>query len=309
VNRVAPEPIAKADTPVEENIGTDRIGVRPMRTSGVGGTVVSGGFVVSKEKNQDLVGDAKYRKYSEMLLNVAIVAAAVRYFLSLIAKADWDVIPAGEKRKPTRRAEQAAQFIENCLNDMDTPWTRVVKRSAMYKFYGFTVQEWTAKIREDGKVGLKDIDPRPQHTITQWDLSENGKVLGCIQHSPQTGDDIYLPRGKVFYLVDDSLTDDPEGLGLFRQVIPHANKLLQYEKLEAIGFTTDLKGIPVGRIPYAYLEEAEATGKLTRDQRRELEQVMQDFISSHVRALDTGIILDSITYAGQDETAMPGVCN
>lgn len=305
VNRITPQPIAKADTPVESDIGTDRAGVRPMRTSGVGGTVVSGGFVVSKERNSDLTGDVRYRKFSEMLVNVAIVSAAVRYFLSLIAKADWDVIPAGEKRKPTRRAEQAAQFIDSCLKDMETPFTRVVKRAAMYKFYGFSVQEWTAKIRDDGKIGMKDIDPRPQHTIIKWDLSENGKVLGCVQKSPQTWDEIYLPRGKVFYLVDDSLTDDPEGLGLFRQVISHANKLMQYEKLEAIGFTTDLKGIPVGRIPYAYLAEAESNGKLSASERAALEKIMEEFISSHVRALDTGIILDSLTYASQDEAGTP----
>ena len=297
--------IRKADgvtaEPIEPNIGVNRLKPKPMSTAGVGGVVVSGGFVQSNERSPEMMGQERYKKFSEILVNVAIVSAAVRYFLSLIAKSDWDVVPANK----TRRAKKAAKLIESVLHDMETPWTRIVKRAAMYKFYGFSVQEWTAKKRDDGAIGLRDIEPRPQPTIYKWDLDIHGNVLGCVQLSPQTFREMYLPREKIVYLVDDSLSDNPEGLGLFRQVVAHANRLLRYEQLEGIGFETDLKGIPIGRMPYAVLENATANGKLSKEDKAALEKVLSDFISSHVRAADTGLILDSLPYSGQDETATP----
>lgn len=287
--------------PIEDNIGVPRNRINPLVTAGTGGSVVSGGYLMTNEASTELIGASRYKKYSEIMVNVAIVSAAVRYFLSLVAKADWDVIPPNK----TRRAKKVAKLIEDCLHDMELPWTRIVKRSAMYKFYGFSIQEWTAKRREDGMIGFKCIDPRPQSTISKWDLDVNGKVLGCVQSSPQTFEDVYLPRGKIVYLVDDSLSDSPEGLGLFRQIVAHANRLVRYEKLEGIGFETDLKGIPVGRMPYALLEQAKEDGKLTAEEKTALEQVLRDFIQNHVRALDSGLILDSAPYTGQDDTAMP----
>ncbi len=222
----------------------------PTTTIGVGGAAVYGGFVVERETSAKLAGQQLYTTYAKLLANTTIVAAGVRYFLNLISKASWKVEPAEDTGA---RGEEVAEQFEDVMYDMLTPWHRVIRRMAMFRFYGFGIQEWTAKRREDGLIGFLDIEPRPQTTITKWDVDEHGTVHGVIQESPQTFREIYLPRAKLVYAVDDSLSDSPKGLGLLRHIVQACDRLERYEQLEGFGFETDLRGVPIGRAPFQEL--------------------------------------------------------
>lgn len=273
----------------------------PMDAIGHAGFVQFGGLLNSNEKNAKLTGTAKYTTYSQLLANTSIMGAGVRYFLNLVSKANWKINPVDD----TPEAVAAAEFLESVIYDMETTWYRVVRRSALYRFYGFGVQEWTAKVREDGKIGFKDIEPRAQSTIEKWDVDLHGKVSGVIQRSPQTQREIYLPREKLVYLVDDSLNDSPEGLGLFRHLVDPAQRLARYEVLEGFGFEADLRGVPVAKAPIALLAQAVADGKITKEQKAQMEQPLRDFLSNHIKNPRLGLLLDSSTYTSQDEASSP----
>ena len=60
-------------------------------------------------------------------------------------------------------------------------WARIVRRAAMYRFYGFSIQEWTAKRRPDGLLTLADVAPRSQMTIERWDMLTDGSIQGVVQ--------------------------------------------------------------------------------------------------------------------------------
>lgn len=274
----------------------------PLRELGVPGTPIYGGYIQEPDSNAKLTGTQKYKYFSETLVNVAIVGAGVRYFLNLVSKATWAVTPA-EQDSP--EAQEYADFVKEVLDDMETPWRRIVRRAAMYRFYGFSLQEWTAKRRPDGRIGFKDISPRPQSTIEKWDTDKFGNILGVIQRSPQDGTEIWLPRKKLMYLVDDSLSDSPEGLGLVRHIYPYAERLKVYEKMEQDGFDTDLRGIPIGRAPLAALAQMVEDGKITSEQKTQWETYFTDFIQNHVRKPNTGLLLDSLTYQTADEAGRP----
>ncbi len=282
--------------------GVEESRSNPMREVGVPGTPIYGGYIQESDINAKLRGTLKYKYFSETLVNVAIVGAGVRYFLNLVAKATWAVAPAEQN---STEAQEYADFVKSVLDDMETPWRRVVRRAAMYRFYGFSIQEWTAKRREDGRIGLKDISPRPQSTIERWDTDKAGTLLGVVQRSPQDSTAIWLPRKKLIYLVDDSLTDSPEGIGLVRHIYPYAERLKIYEKMEQDGFDTDLRGIPVGRAPLAALSQMVAEGKITQAEKQQWETYFTDFIQNHVRKPNTGLLLDSLTYQTADEAGRP----
>lgn len=275
--------------------------VKPTETLGAAGTPIYGGFIHSVEESSDLQGEKRYKTFSEMLANVSIVAAGVRFFLNLTAKAKWSFRPS-EADTDGRFAELAEQIL---IDDPETSWHRIVRRAAMYRFYGFSVQEWTAMRREDGVVTLQDVAPRAQRSIQKWDVNERGQVLGMLQQSPQTSREIYLPRQKVLYLVDDTLSDSPEGLGLFRHLVVPAKRLRRYEQLEGYGFETDLRGVPIGHGPFSRLAELETAGKLTAAQRIAIEKPIRDFIKNHIKGPALGLLLDSAPYAGQDDAARP----
>lgn len=284
-------------------LGLDRFSfgrkpVAPTKTAGVPGTAIYGGYIVENERDPSLTGIERYRTFSNILANTNIAAASVRLFLNLSQKASWTWEPADDSDE----AKKIAEFVEQIFDDMDTPFSRVVRRTSMYRFYGFSVQEWTAKRLENGLIGFSDIAPRAQFTIERWDTKEDGTVLGVSQRSPQDADDIYLPRNKLVYAVDDSLNDSPQGLGLLRHIVNSAKRLERYEQLEGFGYETDLRGIPIGRAPLQEIQAAVESGQMTATDAQTKISSLSSIIKKHIKSETLGLLLDSATYRNRDES-------
>lgn len=276
----------------------------PYKELGTSGVAVFGGRPMTREKDVRVSGPQKWVTYSDILANTSIVAAGVRFFLNMVAHAKWSVEPAesDEKGTPVAGGEDAAKLVDKIINGMETPWRRVMRRAAMYRFHGFGIQEWTAIRREDdGKVGLVDIESRPAHTIDRWEVDEQGTVKGAWQLSPQTMEFIYLPRGKIMYMVEDSLTDSPEGLGLFRHVVAPALRLERYLTLEGFGFDRDLRGTPIGRIPYRAISQWVADGSMKSEDAATIISSIENFVKLQAKGEDTSITLDSSPYVVETE--------
>ena len=292
------------------NLGVaDRIGnmfrrrrSAPTATLGAPGVAIFSGYVEQRERRPELASrELRYRTYADILANTSIVAAGVRYFLNLIANSEWSFQPTDEDTDG-----MFAERAEEILTDSpETPFHRIIRRTAMYRFYGFGIQEWTAMRHEEGWFTFKDIAPRAQVTIERWDTDSDGKVIGVVQRNPYNQEEIYLPRQKLLYVTDDSLSDTPEGLGLFRHLVEPAKRLERYEELEGYGFETDLRGIPIGYGPFTELAKMERSGEITTERRREIEKPMREFIEKHIRNPKLGLILDSMRYETADEAQRP----
>jgi hypothetical protein len=270
--------------------------IRAFSEMGVSGTAVHGGYVYAREKSGKWTGDQKYVTSTEIVVNTSIVAAGVHHFLNLVARPRWTVSPPDDGGD---EAKELAEFVETVLDDMASPWSRVVRRAGMYRFHGFGLHEWTAKRREDGRVGFADVEPRPQHTIKQWMLSDNGVVTGVVQESPQTGQRVALPRGKLMYLVDDTLSDSPEGIGILRHLAEPYERLKTYYVLEAVAFERDLRGVPIGRVPYTIINQAVKDQAITEEEAAALTRAMEDFVKIQVKQPNTSITLDSMPYESE----------
>lgn len=275
---------------------------RPTETLGTGGTSISYGYVDVKEKEPELSSGQRWKNYSDIMVNVGIVGAGVRYFLNLLAKVTWKAVPVDD----TPEAKEYADRVDTVMGKLETPWSKVIRRAALYRFYGFGLQEWVATKLPDGTIGFSRIEPRPVHTIERWDIDEDTtKIWGVIQRSPTTSKEIYLPRAKLIYLVDDMVSDSPEGVGLFRHMFPLAKRLQRLERVEADGFETDLRGIPIVRAPLALMDALVKDGTLTSDQRQVALTKMDEFITNHIRSQQSGMRLDSSVYRSQDDAASP----
>lgn len=274
--------------------------ITPTKVMGAAGTVVYGGYLGEIEKHSDLSGSTKYTTYGDMVVNASIVAAAVRYFLNLASSVTWDVVEADKSDE----SKEASEFVGKMIEGMDTPIPKVVRRTAMFKFYGFSIQEWIAKQGYDGKYRIDQVRPRPQKTINRWDFTSKEGVSGVWQIDPQTLSEIYLPIEKLVYTVDDSLSDSPEGLGLFRHVVDRWRTLERFYILELGGYEADLRGIPIARAPLATLDnytDPETGAKLTEAQKVAILKPLTDFMDQHIRSTKLGLLLDSMTYTAQDE--------
>ncbi len=286
----------KDPQPVEKIVGD------PTKTKGVPGAIVVDGFLENNEKNAALADTVKYETYSNLLANISIVSAGVRYFLNMVSKAKWKVRPSDSEDD---EAVELSKIVDSQLHRMDRSWARIVRRAAMYRFYGFSIQEWTMEI-SDNQFQYIDVAPRPQSTIEQWHVNpKSGRVEAVTQRNPTTGDEELLDRMKIVYIVDDSIEDSPEGLGLFRHIIEAATRLQRYEQLEGYGFESDLRGIPIGRAPFAALAEQVEQGEITQKQMDAATAPIISFITNHIKNPALGILVDSITYQSEDSEGTP----
>lgn len=295
---------AKARRQRSPFVGDPKLDVppKPMQAQGTSGTTAHGGYVQNRELNSELRGTQRYTTFADMLANVSIVAASVRYILNLVARPSWTFDPADDSDEAKRLAELVSKAL---LIDLKTPWRRVVRRASTYRLYGFGIQEWTMARHKKGHLYIADVEARPQRTIERWDIDETGTVYAVGQRSPHDGTLKAIPRSKMLYLVDDALDDSPEGLGILRQVANACRQLLRYEQLEGWGYETDLKGVPVGRLPYMYLAQLVKDKKITKAERDAILAPMEEIIQNHVRKPNLGILMDSITYQNKDSQAAP----
>jgi len=285
----APQNIARTENPT------------PTAIRGTSGVKVVGGYVQRDEKNQLLVGQQRYVTWADMIANTSIIAAGARYYLNLLAKANWTLDPADESEEAEKLAERTFEIIHG----MRRPWSRVIRTAGMYRFYGFSVQEWIAKREEDGTFGLLDIAQRPQNTIEQWDTEADGNVIGCVQKNPNSFEFVYLPRAKTVYVVDDALSDTPEGLGILRQLTQPAETLAELQRLETYGYEMDLQGVPIIRAPLAQIQANVNSGKITPEQGAASTSALVGFLTDHARRPNSGLMLDSAVYTGTGEQQTP----
>jgi hypothetical protein len=267
----------------------------PDKELGVLGVGIFGGYIEEGETNSALGEGRRFETAADILRNISVIGASVRYFLNLLANPTWHVNPAND----TPEAKRLAEFVESVMCDTASSWTRIVRRSGFYRYHGFGVNEWTAKKRTDGMIGIADIEVRAQHTIERWDVLPNGTVRGVWQRSPQTGEDIYLPREKLVYLKDDTLSDSPRGIGWFRHLVDPASRLKEYLTLEKIGLERDLAGVPVGRAPLTAINRAVRNGTLSKADADRMVNGLKDFVRMEVKKQNTGIVLDSQPFENQ----------
>ncbi len=263
---------------------------KPFATMGVPGAAIFGGLIRNIERSSKWVGQQKYITSSEIVTNISIVAASVHHFLNLISRPAWSVVPADDSSE----ARKIAEAVEKSMMTMRTPFSRIVRRAGLYRFHGFGVQEWVAKKnKKDGVVSFEDVEPRPQFTIERWEVADDGELMGVYQRSPQTGAMLPLPRSKIIYMVDDSLTDSPEGMGIFRHLAEPYERLIQYLDLEARGFERDLRGTPIGRAPLTLIKRAVSDSILTQVEADALIEGLEKFVKLQVKQSTTGMVLDS----------------
>lgn len=283
-------------------LGIDVPPLKPQETLAVSGTAIIGGYVQDNEKSADLRGTEKYRSYNDMVANTSIVAAGVRTLLNLAGNAQWRVEPAEDSGE---EGQEIADKVYDILHTMRRPWNRIVRRLASAKFYGFAVGEWTAKRLDDGTIGFKDIISIPQSTIERWITEPDGNVTGIIQTSPQTGKDVPIPREKLVYVVEDSLNDSPEGMGLLRHIADSVRRLKRLQELELWGYSNNLRGVPIARAPLAELAARVNSQQITRADADTALRGITSFCSYQTRTPDMGLLLDSAVYKGSGDQRTP----
>lgn len=289
---------SRTKTPVTKPAGSD-------------GVWAPGGYLFGGEVKAALQGNEKWLTYDKTVANCITVASAIRIWNALHGQAEWACEPnplGGSKAKAC-----AAIVTEGLIEaQMSRPWKRVVVKCGFgATFKGFAMFEHVVRRRSDGKIITADLQHRPQYTIERWDKPDEQSQWVGVEQRTKSGSTYYLERERLFYVVDDSITDQPDGVGVLRHLVEHARRVERYEQLEGWGFEGDLRGMPVAYAPIKALAAAAVAAGVPQNDTAAIKayvdaqtKFLRDILEKHIKSPDLSLMLDSEPYMslGQDAT-------
>jgi hypothetical protein len=103
---------------------------------GIAGLRMFGGVSV-EEFHSELQWPKAANTYKKMMCSVPISGSLMLY-QNLSSKVSWRVKPV---KDATEEETKQAEFIEECLNDMETPFRKVVQDALSSNVFGFAILE------------------------------------------------------------------------------------------------------------------------------------------------------------------------
>lgn len=241
---------------------------------GVNGVSMSMG-VVLEEKEPELIGINGQRTYAR-IAREPIIAAGLHAIDSVVRSVEWDVVPAspdGDMESVTDEAKDEADWVRSMLIEEPggASWPDFVSEAISFIEHGYSLFEIIYEMRDDGRIGIADLDPRAQETIYRWNRDlKTREIISVSQLDPETGRELVMPYEKLLHFVFKPRKRNPEGRSMLRAAWRPWKRKLRTEVLEDIGTERDLTGIPVMYIPsLAMANKAALDGytKLVRDVR------------------------------------------
>lgn len=253
---------------------TERAGLKyDPSVVGTTGLRQFGGYV-QEEFAKELRGLNGTRIYREMADNDPTVGGLLFAITMLIRQVEWSV----QATDDSPEAEDAKQFVEEVINDMNVSWSSVIAEICTMFTYGFAPMEIIWKKRggpdandptlrsayTDNKIGIRSLALRAQNTIPKWQIDPlDGSIDGMWQQ-PWSGSMVLIPIEKLLLFRTTEERGNPEGRSILRNAYRPWYFKKRIEEIEAIGVERDLAGLPVIYIPGNYLSNgADAIDRAT----------------------------------------------
>lgn len=215
------------------------------------------GFIYD-EFMTDLTGWKGIAIYKEMMFNDATVTASLRAIETLCRKVKWWAEPAGQSPED----EEAAEFLESCMNDMSQTWIDTVVEVMTFLGYGHSLHEIVYKRRcgdstepamrskyVDGRIGWRKLPIRSQDTLYRWQFDDNGGIQGVEQLAPPHYYHVTIPVEKFLLFRTTVEKNNPLGHSVLRGAYRAWYMKKNIENIEAIGIERDLAGLPIMGVP------------------------------------------------------------
>lgn len=294
------------DTEVSLESGDNETPTLIMGETGFTGLLTLSGQVM-EECSHELRWPGAINTYKRMAKDGAI-APALELVEMMIARVPWTVkIPEGYEEQ----LKDKANFVRQCINDMDQDFQSFIKQVVSYNRYGFSVHEKVFRYRlkekgskyNDGLIGIKKLPIRSQDSIERWYWKNNGRELaGCIQNVMLPGTESSngwdfvstssnqtmqkkIPRKKFLLFRNNPLKDSPYGTSPLNGAWQAWKYKQAYQESEAIAVAQDSNGFKVLYIPPEYM-----TTDASEDKKEAFEEYKKILSNMH-QAKQSGVIL------------------
>lgn len=216
------------------------------------------GGVFYEEFIKDLRGKKGVEAFQEMSENDDIVGSILFAIEMLIRQVSWNIEPGGDSETD----KKAAEFVEQCLNDMEDTWTDTLSDILSFLAYGWSFHEIVYKRRigkkkrkklsskyDDCLIGWAKLPIRSQESLYQWEYDNEDYLLGMTQ-MPTPDYALYtIPMEKAILFRTRVRKGNPEGRSILRNAYRSWYFKKRIQEIEGIGIERDLAGLPVIHAP------------------------------------------------------------
>lgn len=213
------------------------------------------GGIIYEEYLRELQGKKGVEVYKEMSDNDDTIGAILFVIEMLMRQCTFSVEPGGDSEKD----KEAAEFVEQCMGDMQNSWADTMSEIVSFLTYGWSYHEIVYKRRmgknrdprisskyDDGLIGWRKLPIRSQDTLWEWQYEENSDdLIGMIQSPPPTYEYFTIPIEKALHFRTKSRKDNPEGRSILRNAYRSWYFKKRIQEIEGIGMERDLAGFPV----------------------------------------------------------------
>lgn len=196
--------------------------------------------------------------YQEMSDNDPVIGSILYLAEMLIRGCTWEVKASSNSDVD----QEAAQFLYECMHDMDMSWANVISEILSMLVYGFSFHEIVYKVRrghdvdskynskyDDGRIGWRRLPARAQTSLAEWEFNKEGDVTAFIQRCEPEFKTTRIPMKKGLLFRTRVSKDNPEGKSLLRNAYRPWFFKKHFEEIEGIGIERDLAGFPVLQAP------------------------------------------------------------
>lgn len=231
----------------------------------------------------ELHGRRGMEAYRKMGDNSPIVGAYVWLVETMLRSAEMSIeaaeedqdVPLTQAAGFAEAAERERRYVESVYKDMLVDWEQHVGETSGFALYGWSACEPIYKFRrgdnpmtgdaeadknplyasnhDDGRVGIADLAPRSQDSLDEWDIADDGTLLGMRQRVDTKGVSTYIPGWKLYLFHARENKRSPEGRSALRSAYTSQRMIDMYLPLEGIGAERDLAGMPVMELPWEYM--------------------------------------------------------
>ena len=195
-----------------------------------------------------LVSLKDWRRWAKIVLEMqddTIICTLLDAIKIPLLASDFDVTPASEQLIDQRAADFLFQNLQQMHNQT---WRSHVSDTLECLDFGFAMGEIVLEKRRDGRLWLRNIEPRGQETLYRWDF-EGDRAITFIQLIPDTGRILHIPIDKCVHTIFGGRKGNPQGKALLRSLHRPWRFLKDLENMEGIGIERDVGGMPVVTLP------------------------------------------------------------
>lgn len=214
-------------------------------------------------------------------------AYTVQNAIRLTARqASWNAVPASDAPGD----KLAAEFVEQCMNDMSHTWWKAISFALSSQAFGFadlyvvykrrngaaTKNGEATSLYKDGLVGLRKLAIRRQETIDSWQRDEAGDAKFMVQLDPSSGKLMPpVPIERLLHFIGGDDRGSWEGLGWLEPAYKLWHMIQGFEVIYGIGAQRSFVGVPT----FEYVDKPDAAAiQMVRKMGKQLTASEQQFI-------------------------------